>query len=378
MSILFCGDIYSENEEFFLDSDLKDLITKSEYSICNFEGAIRLNQPTEVLKAGPKIEQSLEFSRKVINYGFNVFSLANNHIFDIGRLNAVSTSEYFENKGVFTCGLMNSKSDGIFRFQYKDRNFSIISLCESHFLEELTDENKEISYLSLFSIEANIAIQNEKLKSDCVIIYAHGGLETLDAPLTGFSERYRELIDVGANMIIAHHPHIIQGYEDYKESRIYYSLGDFYFSHKKHNRFSELGLMVEIDIVEGELKYREHLIKQINNKVVYIENNGNLLDKLCLKIGDISYLNRKCNQLYNNDIKPLVHFALGQFSIDSGIVLNLKLFLFKVLKRKWYSERRNLLRRHLISNESYSFLLSMLKKDNKIKRLSRLRNILSK
>jgi len=370
MSILFCGDVYSEDEDFLLDSYLKDLIANSEYSICNFEGAIRLNQPTKVLKAGPKIEQNLGFSRKIINYGFNVFSLANNHIFDMGRLNAISTSEYFKNKGVYTCGLTNSKSDGIFKFQYKERNFSIISLCESHFLDELTGNNKETSYLSLFSQEANTAIQNEKLKSDCVVIYAHGGLETLDAPLTEFSNRYRELIDVGADMIIAHHPHIIQGYEDYKESRIYYSLGDFYFSHKKHKRFSELGLMVEIDIVEDELKYREIIIKQIDNKVVYIENNGKLLDRLCLKIGDTPYLNRKCNQIYNNHIKSLVHYAVGQFSIDGGIVLNLKLFLFKVLKRKWYAERRNLLRNHLICNESYSFLLSMLKKDDKIKKIN--------
>ena len=46
-----------------------------------------------------------------------------------------------------------------------------------------------------------------------------------------------ELIDLGVDAIIGHHPHIVQGYEIYKNKPIFYSLGNFYFPDAKYSGY---------------------------------------------------------------------------------------------------------------------------------------------
>lgn len=59
--------------------------------------------------------------------------------------------------------------------------------------------------------------------------HAHAGIEEIDAPLPEWREKYKFFIDCGADCVIGTHPHVPQGWEEYKGKPIFYSLGDFYF-----------------------------------------------------------------------------------------------------------------------------------------------------
>ena len=97
-----------------------------------------------------------------------------------------------------------------------------------------------------------------------------------------------ELIDMGVEAIIGHHPHIVQGYEIYKSKPIFYSLGNFYFPNGIYNgyniNFSEEarnGLCVELNDDFRDIKLYWTYLDE--NKKMLIKNQENLLNSNKLK-----------------------------------------------------------------------------------------------
>ena len=64
-----------------------------------------------------------------------------------------------------------------------------------------------------------------------MILIAHGGIEFSPLPPLQWQRRLRRLVDLGADLVVAHHPHVPQGWEIYGETPIFYSLGNFLFDH---------------------------------------------------------------------------------------------------------------------------------------------------
>ena len=75
------------------------------------------------------------------------------------------------------------------------------------------------------------AIKKAKRTHDYVIVSFHWGVEYKDNANAEQVKVAHRCIDAGADMVLAHHPHVIQGLEVYKEGLIAYSLGDFVFDH---------------------------------------------------------------------------------------------------------------------------------------------------
>lgn len=76
---------------------------------------------------------------------------------------------------------------------------------------------------------ATKAIQETRAKADIVIVQLHAGFQFQAAPSTSVKTRARAAIDAGADLVVAHHPHVLQGFEWYKGKLIAYSLGNFIF-----------------------------------------------------------------------------------------------------------------------------------------------------
>lgn len=65
--------------------------------------------------------------------------------------------------------------------------------------------------------------------TDVIVVQLHSGFQFLRAPSSGTRIAARRSIDAGADIVIAHHPHVLQGAEWYKGKLIVYSLGNFVF-----------------------------------------------------------------------------------------------------------------------------------------------------
>jgi poly-gamma-glutamate capsule biosynthesis protein CapA/YwtB (metallophosphatase superfamily) len=73
------------------------------------------------------------------------------------------------------------------------------------------------------------AIQTARKKAHAVIVYPHWGIEHQPTPTSMQTYWGRRLIDLGADLVVGAHPHVVQQTETYKGKKIFYSLGNFIF-----------------------------------------------------------------------------------------------------------------------------------------------------
>jgi poly-gamma-glutamate capsule biosynthesis protein CapA/YwtB (metallophosphatase superfamily) len=79
---------------------------------------------------------------------------------------------------------------------------------------------------------AGVAAEISRLRgegADTVIVQFHAGFQFADRPSDGLQLLARHAIDDGADMVVAHHPHVLQGFEWYQGRLIAYSLGNLMF-----------------------------------------------------------------------------------------------------------------------------------------------------
>src|SRR5690606_3657601 len=101
--------------------------------------------------------------------------------------------------------------------------------CDFSALKDKWTDKDKVGCSWINQIQVNNIIRTAKEQCDHLIILSHGGIEFMDVPLPEWRDRYRELIDLGADAVIGTHPHVPQGIEIYNKKPIFYSLGNFYF-----------------------------------------------------------------------------------------------------------------------------------------------------
>ena len=67
-------------------------------------------------------------------------------------------------------------------------------------------------------------------KADAVIVSIHAGVEMRTTPSWRQKSLAREAISAGADVVVGHHPHVVQPLVQYRGKHIFYSLGNFVFN----------------------------------------------------------------------------------------------------------------------------------------------------
>lgn len=166
--------------------------------------------------------------------GFTVMSLANNHAMQHGPEAFKETESVLAQNGIASIGGIgkNFKSTPFFIEK------SGIHVC---FLGYSLRPEKYCSpaLYSQPSIQEIIEdVRQNKPKCDVVIVSLHWGDEFVRVPSPEQIFNAHSIIEAGASLVLGHHPHIIQGIEQYKEGLIVYSLGNFVFDFWQ-NKFRE-------------------------------------------------------------------------------------------------------------------------------------------
>lgn len=101
-------------------------------------------------------------------------------------------------------------------------------------------------------------IQKARLECNFLVISFHTGLEYNPYP-TEMQREYSHLfIDSGADMVVGHHPHVLQGMERYKEKYIFYSLGNFIFD-RQLQEGTDKSVILSVKIDKNGIKNIEAL-----------------------------------------------------------------------------------------------------------------------
>lgn len=227
LKFLFFGDI-------MLDRDIKnkiknqgfDYLLKGLASANFFEfDLVGANLEGAVTNSGnhydPISSNDFAFTPASVNelkkYNFSYFTIANNHLSDQGNIGVKETRDNLNALG----------------FNFSGDIDAVVSDASR---ENIILKNKAIAFISLSMVyhdfdlaKAEEIIRAARSESDWVFVNIHWGNEYQHNFNVRQQEIGRALIDAGADIIIGHHPHVVQGVEIYKNRPIFYSLGNFIF-----------------------------------------------------------------------------------------------------------------------------------------------------
>ena len=164
--------------------------------------------------------------------GITAVTLANNHSFDMKFTGLHETPEILEEHGIVFFG-RTRKEPPLFRVEPIE-----VEGWKIGFLAATGERNgpqrknaPELPYVHPKKTAAALVpvIEEAKGKFDLIIVLLHWGLEYKERSTTVQIRAVRALIDAGADAVIAHHPHVLQAIEQYKNGLIAYSIGNFLF-----------------------------------------------------------------------------------------------------------------------------------------------------
>jgi len=204
------------------------------------------------------------FGMSLANAGFDVLTLANNHIMDYGREGLYSTLKILDSLKIRYCGAgENSAAAGkgcIIETSGWRIGFLAYSLT---YPDEFWATSKSCGAAFPRSEIMEKSIQSMKRETDLVVVSFHWGGELMRHPKNYQRKYAHQAVDCGADLIIGHHPHTLQGLEIYQGKLIAYSLGNFVFG--SYSRTVEESVILKVRFENGCLKEAEIIPVDVNN-----------------------------------------------------------------------------------------------------------------
>ena len=231
--ILAVGDfrLNSSKAQGMFGRDILQLLHDKELSLANLECPVS-SRGIPIPKTGANLASS-EQTIEALKLGkFDVAVLANNHIMDFGEEALTTTISLCQKSGIKTVGAGANldKSYQPVLFDLKQSKVAILAFAQEEFSSagETTAGTAKLEPTSVWR-----AIRQTKAIADVVIVSVHGGVELYPLPSPKTYDLYHFIVECGADAVIGHHPHILQGVEIYRGAPIIYSLGNFAFEFKQ-------------------------------------------------------------------------------------------------------------------------------------------------
>lgn len=203
----------------------------------------------------PRFNSPDEIGDNMVDIGFNLVSLANNHSFDKGESAILYSNNYWKNKGVVTAGTYSSKEDRDNIKVYEQNGIKYAFLAYTTVTNGLNAPIGKEYLVNVYSDEqAKIDIEKVKDKVDVIIVSMHWGEEYVFDPTDEEKEIATYLSSLGVNLIIGSHPHVIQPVDYVNDTLVIYSLGNFLSGQRPMGIDKTIGLMVGMDIVVNKDK----------------------------------------------------------------------------------------------------------------------------
>ena len=227
---------------------VKPIISKYDLKYCNQESII--GGSALGISGYPAFNSPDEIGDEMVNdLGFNLISLANNHLLDKG-IDAVNYSNsYWKKKNVITAGSYSSMDERNDIKVYKQNGIRYAFLAYTTISNGKVPNNKDY-LLNMYSDEqAKKDIDTIKDQVDVIIVSMHWGVEFSNTPNSEQKKIAEYLSSLGVNIIIGSHPHVVQPVEYVNNTLVIYSLGNFISNQLSLELNYGIGLMVGVDIV---------------------------------------------------------------------------------------------------------------------------------
>ena len=238
--------------------DVLPLLQSADLRIVNFECSLT-GAGTPVMKGGPNLSAAEKHLECLKTGGFEIASLANNHIFDYGPAGFQATCRALVGLSVryFGAGMDLAEAQRPLTVELDGLRIGFCGFTEGH---DLSGAGENTPGVAPWQPE-QVCRQVAELRKSCDLVFVvpHGGIEFSAWPAPYCIYAYRRIAEARPDAVIAHHPHVPQGMEFYRGVPIFYSLGNFLFYqntkliHRKH------GYLVELAVAKDGLRgFRLH------------------------------------------------------------------------------------------------------------------------
>lgn len=272
-------------------------------------------------RADPRVIEGLIYS------GFNVLSLANNHVFDYGSEAFSDTLRILNKNQIKFIGAGINEHQAKRPLILKIKGAKIAILAYSSFFDSSTfvANREKPGIASIKSVKRDITEIRKDV--DFIIVSIHWGIEYCEYPVPLESEMAREIIEFGADLILGHHPHVIQGIENHRSGVIVYSLGNFVFDEPfKESRET---FIFECRFSKEGIK-ETNLIPVIINRVYQPE-----IARGEKKLEIISEINRLSSDYLRLENKFLKGVTKKYIQINMRILINSRFSLIFTMLKRW-------------------------------------------
>ena len=199
-----------------------------------------INQETIISKSNkpsgyPLFNSPHEVGDEIAKIGFDVIAMANNHMIDKGAKGLSEAIDYWDSvDGVVRTGAYKNEED-LNKVEYIESNGLKIGLVGVTQYTNGLSLPKDSELKIIYSADEDIIerkIKNAKENCDMVLVNIHWGNEYQTTPTQAQKDLASKMANWGADVIIGHHPHVIQPVEfiekaDGTRTLVAYSLGNF-------------------------------------------------------------------------------------------------------------------------------------------------------
>ena len=230
------------------DGVRKELVT-GDITLANLEspiaeGGLEHSGKKYRFRAEPQVAQAIRAA------GINLVTLANNHSMDFGGEALAETLHHLGNNGIAWIGagenLSAARKMALYTVKGKKIAFLGYSLTQPvEFFAGQDRPGTAPGYERL--VAADIA--NARMTADYVIVSFHWGKESTSSVQPYQRRAAHSAVEAGADVIIGHHPHLLQGIERYRNGIIFYSLGNFAFA--SSSATAEVSAMIRLRLDAG-------------------------------------------------------------------------------------------------------------------------------
>ena len=263
-SIAFTGDIgfdrYMDKrwtDPGLLSKQVLDFLRDSDHVVANVEGALYEGEDTQgrgvfFHTMNPEATCVLEAIKS------DVWNISNNHIMDAGPEGLVSTRKIASEMGCRTIGAGVNEREASEPVYFEEAGG--IGMFGVAYMKECIPAGKEepgvFRWDDLNLISERIK-EVKKAHRWCIIV-AHGGEEFADLPNPYTRDRYLKYLELGADLVVAHHPHVPENYEIFADGKaIFYSLGNFIFDtdYQRAHPYTDIGVLLKVYFTEETMTF---------------------------------------------------------------------------------------------------------------------------
>lgn len=265
-ALAFTGDIGFDHymdrkweDAQLIAPELTEFLRSADHVIANVEGPLAGKDAKRVHCAEERLMHTIDPAAIGVldHIGADIWNLVNNHMMDAGQEGLAATLFEAKKAGVRTIGAGMNLTEAMQPVFLEEAGG--IGLFGVGYRRGCKPASEDQGGCFLWNEMERIRETIEEIKKTCrwCVMVVHGGEEFTVLPSPYTRERYLAYLDMGADLIVCHHPHVPMNYERVGKKAIFYSLGNFIFDtpYQRAQFHTEEGILLKLLLTENDWSF---------------------------------------------------------------------------------------------------------------------------